>query len=66
MATFYCSCIIPPDRFVSREKIDAVHMYDAFLQMSHKYRPMHKHGVIYKCEYKGKYHYYDSEGKRLQ
>lgn len=66
MATFYCSVIIPPNRFVSREKIDALCMFDAFLQMSHKYKPMNKYGVIYKCEYRGRCHYFDFEGKRIE
>lgn len=65
MATFRCSVIIPPHRFVTNEKIDATCMYEAFLKISNKYKSINCHGVLYLCEYAGRYHYYDVDGKRV-
>ena len=65
MATFYCSVIVPPCRFVNREKYDALCMWDAFLQVSHKYKALKRFSCVYKIEYRGKYRYFDSDGKEL-
>lgn len=66
MATFHCSVMLDDWRFVSREPFDALCMWDAFLMVSHKYKPLNRFDVRYLVEYRGRYAYYSLDGRRLK
>ena len=66
MANFYCSVLLPPKRLVSREKFDALCMWDAFLQVSHKYKPLNRFDPLYKVEYCGRYKYFNIYGQEIK
>lgn len=66
MAKFYCSVLFPPERFVNRMPVDATCMYEAFLKIRRKFKPLNRFDPLYKIEYCGHSRYFNINGDEVK